>query len=205
MGSLRTRKATARALASLVVPIIDDYLRVARRLTIYSNHSPDQFAAEVAPRFVELALIFDEPRLPDLSDLILAEVRHYLVGRWMEYQAKLQSKIEENRNMSRPKGTPKTGGRKKGTRNLRTLVLRESLDRVGFDIVQELYELYPKLEPETQAKILMSFLPFLFPKPMPVPASDLRTYEMYKKADTSIFGNLDGGPDVEVELDDSED
>lgn len=98
--------------------------------------------------------------------------------------------------MSRSKGTPKTGGRKKGTRNLKTLVLRESLDRVGFDIVQELRDLYPKLEPETQAKILMSFLQFLFPKPAAVPVSDLRTYEMYQKADAAIFGNLDGGPDI---------
>lgn len=99
--------------------------------------------------------------------------------------------------MSRPKGMPKTGGRKKGTRNLSTLVLRKSLERVGFDVVQELHDLYPKLEPETQAKILMSFLPFLFPKPASVPVSDLRTYEMYKKADAAIFGNLDGGPDGE--------
>lgn len=103
--------------------------------------------------------------------------------------------------MSRPRGLPKTGGRKKGTRNLKTLVLRESLDRVGFDIVQELHDLYPKLDVETQAKVLMSFLPYLFPKPTTVPVSDLRTYEMYKKAESAIFGNLDGGPNTEEESD----
>lgn len=106
--------------------------------------------------------------------------------------------------MSRPKGLPKTGGRKKGTRNLKTLVLRESLDRVGFDIVQELHDLYPKLDAQTQAKILMTFLHFLFPKPTAVPVSDLRTYEMYQKADAAIFGNLDGGPDPMEEFEDGE-
>ena len=43
--------------------------------------------------------------------------------------------------MARPEGIPKSGGRKKGTPNLKTLVLRESLSRVGFDIVQELRDL----------------------------------------------------------------
>lgn len=106
--------------------------------------------------------------------------------------------------MSRPKGLPKTGGRKKGTRNLKTLVLRESLARVGFDIIKELYDLYPKLDHETKAKILMSFLPFLFPKPSSVHISDLRTYEMYRKKDSSIFGNVDGGPEDDDEFDDDD-
>lgn len=105
--------------------------------------------------------------------------------------------------MSRPKGLPKTGGRKKGTRNLKTLVLRESLGRVGFDIVQELYDLYPKLDSQTQAKILMSFLPFLFPKPAPVAVEDLRTYEMQMRMESAIFGNLDGGYNADDDSDES--
>lgn len=97
--------------------------------------------------------------------------------------------------MPRPPGLPKTGGRKKGTQNLKTLVLRESLNRVGFDVVQELHDLYPKLDIQMKAKVLMAFLPYLFPKPEAVHISSLRTYEMMKKAESSIFGNLDGGPE----------
>lgn len=65
---------------------------------------------------------------------------------------------------------------------------------MGFDIVQELHNLYPKLDPQTQAKVLMAFLPFLFPKPVTVQVSDLRTYEMEQRASGAIFGNLDGCP-----------
>lgn len=95
--------------------------------------------------------------------------------------------------MSRPVGLPKTGGRKKGSRNLKTLVLRESLNRVGFDIIQELHNLYPTLDAETKAKVLMAFLPFLFPKPGAVHVSDLRDAEMHKKAESVSFGNIDKG------------
>ena len=103
--------------------------------------------------------------------------------------------------MPRPKGTPKTGGRKKGTPNLKTLVLRESLNRVGFDIVKELSDVYPNLDASTKAKVLMSFLPYLFPKPGPVYIKDLQTYDMRKRSEATLFGNLDGEPD-ESELDD---
>lgn len=96
--------------------------------------------------------------------------------------------------MARPKGLPKTGGRQKGTSNLKTLVLRESLNRVGFDVVHELKNLYPQLEAETQAKVLLSFLPFLFPKPQTVHLANLRTYEMQQRAESAVFGNIDGGP-----------
>lgn len=95
--------------------------------------------------------------------------------------------------MPRPVGLPKTGGRKKGSRSLKTLVLRESLNRVGFDIIQELHDLYPKLDNETKAKVLMSFLPFLFPKPGNVHVTDLRDSEMHKRAEPGSFGNIDDG------------
>lgn len=94
--------------------------------------------------------------------------------------------------MSRPIGLPKTGGRIKGTPNLRTLVLRESLNKVQFDVVQELCELYPQLEPEMRAKVLLSFLPYLFPKPESVPVTSLRTAKMQARADEeNPIGSLD--------------
>ncbi len=103
------------------------------------------------------------------------------------------SKVDENRFMSRPTGIPKTGGRTKGTPNLKTLVLRESLRRVGFDIVNELHELYPSLDPQTQAKVLLSFLPYLFPKPEVVSVSCLKTNEMAKE---SLYADPLGGLDA---------
>lgn len=96
--------------------------------------------------------------------------------------------------MSRPTGLPKTGGRTKGTPNLRTLVLREALSRVGFDIVKELHELYPNLDPQTKAKVLLSFLPFLFPKPETVNVTNLKTNEMAEESRfASPLGGLDSG------------
>jgi hypothetical protein len=79
--------------------------------------------------------------------------------------------------MARPPGLPKTGGRKRGSRNLKTLILRESLTRVGFDIVQEIRDIYPKLDAQTKAKVLMAFLPFLFPKPSLVHLYDLEMHD----------------------------
>lgn len=88
---------------------------------------------------------------------------------------------------------PKNSGRSKGTPNLKTLVLRESLSRVGFDIVQELNDLYPILDPQTKAKVLLSFLPLLFPRPEPVEATSLRTAEMQNRAGLfKLNANLDG-------------
>ena len=89
--------------------------------------------------------------------------------------------------MARPPGLPKTGGRKKGSRNLKTLVLRESLNRVGFDIVQELRDLFPKLDPQTKAKVLMAFLPFLFPRPSSVGLDLMKTNEMGGYMDDDEF------------------
>jgi len=100
--------------------------------------------------------------------------------------------------MSRPVGLPKTGGRTKGTPNLKTLVLRESLSRVGFDIVNELHELYPSLDPQTKAKVLLSFLPYLFPKPESVSVSCLKTNDMAKESMfADPFGGLDAGLSTE--------
>lgn len=73
---------------------------------------------------------------------------------------------------------PEGSGRKKGTSNLKTLILRETLERVGFDIVQELKTLYPSLDAQTKAKVLLAFLPYLFPKPETVHLNRLNTEEM---------------------------
>jgi len=105
--------------------------------------------------------------------------------------------------MPKEKGSPKTGGRQKGSRNLRTLVLRESLDRVGFDVVQELKNLYPILDPAMQAKVLMSFMPYLFPRPEAVTIERLRTVEMEKAVNVFEFdSHLDGNSAFDLDADD---
>ena len=66
--------------------------------------------------------------------------------------------------MARPHGTPKTGGRKKGTPNKRTAHLVEALDFAGLNVPDALTTLLPNLAPEKQADILMGLLGYLYPK-----------------------------------------
>jgi len=66
--------------------------------------------------------------------------------------------------MSRQPGAPKTGGRKQGTPNRRTGILVEELHCLGFHPAAELVKLIPKLEPEAQARALLSIMGFLYPK-----------------------------------------
>jgi hypothetical protein len=66
--------------------------------------------------------------------------------------------------MSRPPGLPKTGGRTKGTPNRRSGILVEELHHLGLHPVEELVKTLPQLNPETRARILLSFMGFLYPK-----------------------------------------
>lgn len=66
--------------------------------------------------------------------------------------------------MPRPKGMPKTGGRQAGTPNRRTGILVEELYSLGFHPAVELVRLIPKLEPEAQARVLLSIMGFLYSK-----------------------------------------
>lgn len=79
--NLRWRKTTARVFVKLAAPIIDDYLKVACRLPMYLKTSNEDLATQAAPQFVELILIFDEPLWPDFPELILVEVKGYMVKR----------------------------------------------------------------------------------------------------------------------------
>jgi hypothetical protein len=63
----------------------------------------------------------------------------------------------------RPRGSPKTGGRKKGIPNKRTLLLREALDSFGCDVPQRIVALLPDLSAEKQADILVELLKYLYP------------------------------------------
>ena len=66
--------------------------------------------------------------------------------------------------MSKPIGLPKTGGRKKGTPNRRTLVVKSVAEALGLDVPARLVEILPKLHPDKQADVLLELMGYLFPK-----------------------------------------
>lgn len=66
--------------------------------------------------------------------------------------------------MPRPEGLPKTGGRKRGTPNKKTAVLQDALKFHKIDVVAELSELLPQLEPAKRADVLISLMAYLYPK-----------------------------------------
>jgi hypothetical protein len=66
--------------------------------------------------------------------------------------------------MTKPKGSLKTGGRKKGTPNQKTLVLKSINEALGVDVPQKLAELLPFLEPDKQADVLLELLNYIYPK-----------------------------------------
>lgn len=66
--------------------------------------------------------------------------------------------------MARAQGLPKTGGRKKGTPNRRTINLTEQLAAVNFNIPERLVELLPQLSPSEQSKVLIDLMSFIYPK-----------------------------------------
>jgi hypothetical protein len=66
--------------------------------------------------------------------------------------------------MPRPKGIPKTGGRRKGTANKKSLFLKKALDEANFSVVTELISLLPNLRGDKRADILFKMLEYLYPK-----------------------------------------
>lgn len=66
--------------------------------------------------------------------------------------------------MAKEIGSPKTGGRQKGTPNKKTEALQNTLANHNFDIVEKLLELMPKLKEEKQAEILLGLMNYVYPK-----------------------------------------
>ena len=69
--------------------------------------------------------------------------------------------------MGRPKGLPKTGGRKRGVPNRNSSNLVKFFESVNFDVPSEIYNLLPSLEPNKQADILMKLMEYIHPKRRP--------------------------------------
>lgn len=69
-------------------------------------------------------------------------------------------------------GRPKTGGRKKGSKNLRNGKLSELLDEYGVEPLKRLLELMDQLEPRDQVNAYKELLPYLYAKKRPAEESD---------------------------------
>jgi hypothetical protein len=66
--------------------------------------------------------------------------------------------------MARPKGTPKTGGRQKGTPNRTTASIREWLIDVIGKNQRQIEKDLKELEPGARLQIIARLLPFVVPK-----------------------------------------
>ena len=66
----------------------------------------------------------------------------------------------------RPPGSPKTGGRKKGTPNRATIALREKLAALGCDPAEELVKIAQgsKTPVETKVHIYSTLMPYVYPR-----------------------------------------
>ena len=70
------------------------------------------------------------------------------------------SKVDENRIKRK-----KTGGRKKGTPNKKTLEFEAKLNELGFDAITQAVELFKKTEDDgVKANILNNFFKYLYPQ-----------------------------------------
>lgn len=69
--------------------------------------------------------------------------------------------------MAKAIGSPKTGGRKKGTPNKRTLSFGEALDVRGIDLVGDILDAARTLPERERIGVYMGLLPYQFPKRKP--------------------------------------
>jgi hypothetical protein len=67
--------------------------------------------------------------------------------------------------MSRPVGLVKTGGRKKGTPNKRTLRFEEELNRLNINLLDSIVTDLSNLDSEKRVDVLLKLLPYLYSKP----------------------------------------
>lgn len=99
--------------------------------------------------------------------------------------------------MSKLLGSPKSGGRKKGTPNKSSANLFESLEKHKIDIIERLAKILPDLAVEKQADVLLNLMSYIYPKRKAVemeiaPPEPDKTEEMIitiVNPDKSIKGN----------------
>jgi len=66
--------------------------------------------------------------------------------------------------MARPEGLPKTGGRKLGTSNRKTLFLKETLESLGHELPTRIIALLPQLSPDRQMDVYLELMQYIYPK-----------------------------------------
>ncbi len=69
--------------------------------------------------------------------------------------------------MGKPAGSPKSGGRKKGSPNKRTVAFIDALDARGIDLLGEVLDLAQTLDTDDKIAIYLALLPYQFPKRKP--------------------------------------
>ena len=77
----------------------------------------------------------------------------------------------------RKPGLPKTGGRVKGSVNKNTIFARETLDKMDFNVIEELIGVWREIaDPQAKFSALQAILPYLLPKlkEIEVSATDLK-------------------------------
>lgn len=67
--------------------------------------------------------------------------------------------------MSRPAGLPKTGGRKKGTLNKKTVFLRDVLESKNINLLDEVLAILPELDARKRVDILIKLMEYVYTKP----------------------------------------
>jgi hypothetical protein len=72
----------------------------------------------------------------------------------------------------RPKGTPKTGGRKKGTPNKNSMLLAETLKAFAFDPVKKLLDIFERLPDDLKVRVSLALIDNIYPKTKPAIADE---------------------------------
>jgi hypothetical protein len=78
-----------------------------------------------------------------------------------------KSKVDNARKggPGKPKGLPKTGGRKKGTPNKNSLSVKSSLDAKGIDLIHEIItRIFELTDKGQQVSELKALLPYVYPR-----------------------------------------
>lgn len=75
--------------------------------------------------------------------------------------------------MARTPGTPKTGGRKKGTPNKAFKSLDDYLESINFNVPEKIIEKMESLTNEEQVRYLFRLMEYLFPKKKAIEFQDL--------------------------------
>lgn len=103
---------------------------------------------------------------------------------------------ESNNAPGRPRGTPKTGGRQKGTPNKVTKAVRGTLVKFINRNMRTIQSDFDKLDPKDRLTLLEKFLPYILPKQSTIKAeiSDLTEDELNSVA-TRILNEIKSNDD----------